>query len=177
MKFSELSKSEKRLVSIVVVLVVLLLNVVVLKFFLRTRADLEQQLAQKKAMCESLRLLANAAPLWEKRAQWLQTSQPKLVDAAAEGNALLNVLKDTASKHGVTLSKQQLAASRPENGGVAVPVQFELKGRWNGVCGFLADLQAPERFVVIQQSKLRVDSTDASQMQCDFTVAKWFASR
>ena len=177
MKFSELSKSEKRLVGIVVTLLVLLINVVVLQYFARTRAELARQLAQKTSTRDSLQLLADTAPLWEKRAQWLQQHQPKLADDSAEGNALLTSLKESASKHGLSLSKQQLPTVRAENGGVAVPVQFELKGNWKGICSFLSDLQTPERFVVIQQSKLRVDATDATQMQCDFTIAKWFAPR
>ena len=177
MKFSELSTSEKRLGGVVLALLVLLINVVMLKFFLNTRAELTQQLAQKNATYESLSLLANMAPAWEHRAQWLKKNQPQLTSEVAEGNALLNALKDNASRHGVTLSKQQLAAARPENGGVAVPVQFELKGNWKGICGFLIELQTPERFIVVQQSKLRVDSSDATQMQCDFTIAKWFAAR
>ncbi len=177
MKLSELSTSEKRLVSIVAVLVVLLVNIVVLKFFVSTRTQLTQQSTQKKALSESLEALVESAPLWASRAQWMQKVQPKLESEAAEGNALLNQLKESASKHGVVLSKQQLLSAKNEPGVVAVPVQFELKGSWKGLCTFLQDLQAPERFIVVQQSRIRVDAADATQMLCDFTVAKWFAAR
>ena len=78
MKVSELSTSEKRLVGIVVTLLVLLINVVVLQYFARTKTELARQLAQKSSTRDSLQLLAYTAPLWEKRAQWLQQHQPKL---------------------------------------------------------------------------------------------------
>lgn len=177
MKFSELSTSERRLVGIVAALSGLLLNVLVLKFFLTTRSQLTQQAVQKTAMCDSLRMLVEDAPLWEERANWMQQRQPKLENDVAEGNALLNVLKENASKHGVSLSKQQLVPAKNETGAVAVPVQFEVKAHWKNLCGFLADLQGPDRFIVIQQSRLRVDPADATQMLCDMTVAKWFAAR
>jgi len=180
MKLSELSTSEKRLVGIVATLAAVLLNVLVGKFFLNTRSQLTQQTVQKTGMCDSLRGLMENAPLWEERANWMQKRQPKLESDAAqqnEGNALLNLLKENASKHGVSLSKQQLVSAKTETGAVAIPVQFELKANWKNLCGFLADLQAPERFIVIQQSRMRIDPADATQMLCDMTVAKWFAAR
>ena len=68
-------------------------------------------------------------------------------------------------------------AAKTDGGITAVPVQFEFKGPWRGVCAFFAELQAPDRFLVVQQSRMRVDPSDATQMLCDCTVAKWFAAR
>lgn len=176
MKLSQLSKSEARLVGIVAVMAAVLLNLVVFKYFSTTRAQIAQEAAQKTATLESLRQLQRDFGFWEERAQWLQKAQPK-VTSDAEGGALLNLLKESAAKNGLNLSKQQLVSSRNDAGVMAVPVQFELKGNWKSLCGFLTELQAPERFIVIQQARLRVDASDATQMQCDFTVAKWFAPR
>lgn len=177
MKLSELSQSEKRLMAIVACLVVVLLNVVVFQFFAKTRRQLAAQLEQKSSLVGSLRELEASTPKWEGRAQWLQKVQPKLGSEQAEGNALLTFLKESASKHGLTLAKQQLASAKTDGGITAVPVQFEFKGSWRGVCAFFAELQAPDRFVVIQQSRMRVDPADATQILCDCTVAKWFAAR
>jgi Tfp pilus assembly protein PilO len=176
MKLSQLSKSEARLAGIVGVMAAVLLNLVVFKYFSTTRAQIVQDAAQKSATLEGLRQLQKDFGFWEERAQWLQKAQPKLA-GDAEGGTLLNYLKESASKNGLTLSKQQLVSSRNDAGVVAVPVQFELKGNWKSLCAFLAELQAPERFIVVQQARLRVDASDATQMQCDFTVAKWFAPR
>ena len=177
MKLSELSQSEKRLMGIVAVLVAVLLNVVVFQFFAKTRGQLHSQLEQKSALAGSLRELESTSPLWEQRAQWLQKIQPRLGSEQTEGNALLTFLKESASRHGLTLAKQQLVSAKTDGGITAVPVQFEFKGSWRGVCSFFAELQAPERFLVIQQSRMRVDPADATQMLCDCTVAKWFAAR
>jgi Tfp pilus assembly protein PilO len=177
MKLSELSQSEKRLMGIVAVLVAVLLNIVVFQFFVKTRRQLDAQLEQKSALAVSLRELETTSPMWEQRTQWLQKVQPKLGSEQAEGNALLTFLKESASKHGLTLAKQQLVSAKTEGGITAVPVQFEFKGPWRGVCAFFAELQAPDRFVVVQQSRLRVDPSDATLMLCDCTVAKWFVAR
>lgn len=177
MKLSDFSPSERRLMAVVGGLAAVLLNVVVLKFFIKTREQIRTQSAEKSAMTASLRELEATAPLWETRAEWLKKVQPKLADEQSEGNALLTLLKESASKHGLTLSKQELVPAKTESGITAVPVKFEFKGGWKGVCAFFAELQAPEKFLVVQQSRMRVDSADATQMQCDCTVAKWFAAR
>lgn len=177
MNFQQFSPSEKRLMAIVGTMVAVLLNVVVVRFFLSNRTQIADSAVQKTAQIESLRTLAAQSGLWEQRANWLQKAQPKLESEAAAGNTLLTFLKETATKHGITLSKQQLASARNETGATAIPVQFELKGNWKGFCGFLIDLQAPDRFLVVQQARLKVDAADATVMQGDFTIAKWFAPR
>ena len=177
MKLNELSASEKRLMAIVGFLVAILFNLAVGKFFLKTREDLRQQAATKQELSTSLRELAASAPLWDKRAQWLLKTQPKLESEPIEGNALLNLVKERAARNGLSVAKQQLLTARNEGGITAVPVQFEFKGPWKGVCTFFAELQAPEAFLVVQQSRLRVDPADATQMLCDCVVAKWFAAR
>ena len=158
-------------------LLVLLLNAAVVKYFLNTRASMVQQRAQKTELCDSLRLLTENSALWESRADWVQKKQPKLEGEQAEGNALLNLLKNSAAKHGVTLSKQQLVPAKTEMGSTAVPVECELKANWKSMCAFLSEIQSPDRFTVIQQSRLRIDPSDATQMLCNITVAKWFAPR
>jgi len=177
MNFQQLSPSEKRLMAIVGSLVAVLLNISVAKFFINNRKQIVEAIAQKNLQLESLQVLAGQVPFWEQRDQWLKKTQPKLEREAAAGNSLINFLKDTATKHGITLSKQQLASARNENGATAIPVQFELKGNWKGFSEFLIDLQAPDRFLVVQQARLKVDPSDATVMQGDFTIAKWFAPR
>ncbi len=177
MKFSELSASEKRLIGIMGFLVAVLFNVVVGKFFIKTREELRRQASTKQELSASLRDLAASGPVWEKRAQWLQKAQPKLESEPIEGNALLNLVKERAARNGLSVSKQQLLTARSEGGVTAVPVQFEFKGPWKGVCTFFAELQGPDAFLVVQQSRLRVDPADATQMLCDCVVAKWFAAR
>ncbi len=177
MNFQQFSPSERRLIAIFATIVAVLLNVIVVRFFMTNRAQIAELARQKSAQIESLDALSAQSEVWDQRAKWLQKLQPKLESEAAAGNTLLTFLKEAASKHGITLSKQQLASARNETGATAIPVQFELKGNWKGFCGFLIDLQAPDRFLVVQQARLKVDSTDATVMQGDFTIAKWFAPR
>lgn len=177
MNLQQLSPSERRLIFVFAALAFALLNFSGVRFLMKKRSQIAQISEEVSGRIRSLQKTASQSALWEQRAQWLKNSQPKLESEAAAGNNLLNTLKESAAKHGLALSKPQLATSRSENGITAVPVQFELKGNWAGFCQFLIDLQAPDRFVVVQQARLRVDSADGTQMYGDFTVAKWFAPR
>jgi Tfp pilus assembly protein PilO len=108
----------------------------------------------------------------------LQKSQPKLESEAIAGTALLNQIKALAGSHGVTLAKAQPGNARTDSmGTAAIPVSFSLKGSWKQVCEFCMDLQSPEKFVVFQDARLRLDAQDAKMLEGDFTVAKWFAAK
>ena len=177
MSLESLSTSERRLVFITGTLFAIVLNLFFVRFFLKNRAQIQSLTEQKTEQHEAVRALAENAGLWEKRAAWLQTVHVKLESEAAAGNALINFVKVLAAKTGVSIAKQQLGASRSEGAITAVPVQFELKGNWKAICGFLMELQAPDRFLVLQQARLKIDPTDATSMQADLTVAKWFPSK
>jgi Tfp pilus assembly protein PilO len=177
MSLENLSKSERRLVFITGTLFAIVLNLFFVRFFLKNRAQIQSLTDQKTEQYEALRALAENSRLWEARATWLQTVHVKLDSEAAAGNSLINFVKVLAARTGVSIAKQQLSASRVDGAVTAVPVQFELKGNWKAVCGFLMDLQAPDRFLVLQQARLKIDPTDATSMQADLTVAKWFPSK
>ena len=177
MSLENLSKSERRLVFVTGALFVLVLNLFLIRFFLKNREQIQKLADQKREEYAALVLLSENAQLWEKRAAWLQAVHLKLDSEAAAGNALINFVKSVSAKSGVSIAKQQLGASRVDGGVTAVPVQFEIKGNWKSMCTFLMELQAPDRFLVFQQARLKVDPSDATSMQGDFTVAKWFPSK
>lgn len=177
MNLQGLSSSEKRLLAILCVLLAIVVNGGLAKFFVKNRRLIADQEQEKRAQIEAMQVVAQGAPFWRARSEWLQTAQPRFESEASAGNALLTSVKELASKQGLSLSKQQLASVLSEPGVEAIPVQFEVKGGWQGFCRFLMDLQAPDRFIVIQSARLKVDPSDATAMRGDFTIAKWFAPR
>ena len=42
---------------------------------------------------------------------------------------------------------------------------------------FLHDLQAPEKFVAIENCELKVNREDKTQLRASLTVAQWFAPK
>lgn len=178
MTLDTLSPSEKRLATVLGVVMVLVLNAVVARFFVTNYRRIRDQGVEKTAQRDGLAALAQSADRWEQRAAWLQKKQPKLESESAAGTDLLTQIKALAATHHVTLSKAQPGVARTDAMGVtAIPVQFALKGSWKHVCEFCMQLQAPEKFLVFQDARLRVDAQDATQLEGDFTVAKWFASK
>lgn len=177
MNFDQLSPSERRLVAAFALMLLVVVNFFGVRFFMNRRAQIVDAAAQTRSEIASLEELEGDAGMWERRMEWLRKSQPRLESEAAAGSALLNAVKESASRHGLTVSKHQPASAKPEAGAVAIPLQFELRGSWKGFCEFLMELQGPERFVVVQNARLKVDPSDATVMHGDFTIAKWFAPR
>jgi hypothetical protein len=178
MTLDTLSPSEKRLAAILGAVVALVVNLVVVRFFVTNYRSIRDQGIEKTAQRDGLAALAESADHWEKRAAWLQGKQPKLESESAAGTDLLSQVKALAATYHVTLSKAQPGVARTDSMGItAIPVQFALKGSWKHVCEFCMQLQAPEKFLVFQDARLRVDAQDATQLEGDFTVAKWFASK
>jgi Tfp pilus assembly protein PilO len=178
MTFDSLSPSEKRMGALLGIVLVLVVNLLVARFFVNNYRRIREQSMEKSAQRDALLALASHADLWEKRATWLQKKQPKLESEAVAGTALLNQIKELASSRGVTLAKAQPGNARTDSMGTAsIPVSFSLKGSWKQVCEFCMDLQAPEKFVVFQDARLRLDAQDAKMLEGDFTVAKWFVSK
>jgi Tfp pilus assembly protein PilO len=178
MTFDTLTPSEKRLGALLGVILAVVLNLVVARFFVTNYRKISDQGREKISQRDTLMNLAQSADLWEKRAAWLQKKQPKVESESAAGTALLSQVKTLATSTQVTLSKAQPGVARTDAMGItAIPVQFTLKGTWKNVCEFCMQLQAPEKFIVFQDVRLRVDAQDYTQLEGDFTVAKWFAAK
>ena len=73
MSFENLSKSERRLVFVTGALFLLVLNLFLIRFFLKNRSQIQALAEQKREEHAALVLLSENSQLWEKRATWLQT--------------------------------------------------------------------------------------------------------
>ena len=177
MRWSSLSASERRLMAVMGLVAAVLLNLVLFKFCRTKYLVFREQIESKQREIADLELLASGRDLWLQRAAWIDSAQPRLDNEALAGNNLLNALRETAAKHGMTVTKPQIGVAVPQGKSVAVPVQFEVRTSWKSLGAFLYDLQGPGQFLVFQQARLKVDPNDKTLMQAEFTVAKWFAKK
>jgi Tfp pilus assembly protein PilO len=177
MKWSALSPSERRLMAVMGLVAAVLLNLVLFKFCRTKYLAFREQIESKEREIADLELLASGKDVWLQRSAWVDSAQPRLENEALAGNNLLNALKETASKHGVTITKPQIGVAVPQGKSVAVPVQFEVRTSWKSLGAFVYELQGPGQFMVFQQARLKVDPNDKTLMLAEFTVAKWFAKK
>jgi len=168
---------EKTLVIFVGGTVALVINLFLINFFLHTRAQLQSDLTRKTVQLQAMKTLLANTSLWEQRDAWLKAKQPKLENEARAGSDLLSQVEETAKKFSVSVEQPQIANPDRHPQYTSVSVSVETMSTWKSIVGFLAAIQGPEKFMVLESANLRIDPKDSTQMHGRFRVSKWFAPK
>lgn len=144
--------------------------------FRKNYASLTEEVATRRQELTSLRTLLNDAPLWQEREVWLEAKQPRLTQADTAAVELLEEVRRVARIHGILLEQPEIAASSEETSHHAVKIAVKTRGDWAALIAFLNELQQPEHFIVFEEATLRIDPSDATKMQGDLRIAKWYAA-
>lgn len=174
---SQMSARERTLVTIVSVIVVVLVNLLLFRFFFSHRARLGAELISRQSELEALQALFSEKQLWEQRGAWLEANQPKLVQEGAAGVQLLDTVKALAQKHSILLENPVIGNPDRRPHCTSVLVSIETKSPWPALVAFLHELQKPEEFMVFEWANVQKDSADQTQMRGKFKVAKWYAPK
>ncbi len=174
---ARLSKRETMLAAFVGTAVFLLLNLVVIQFFLKNRARLQTELTTKAALLETNKARIAGKSIWTERDAWLKKVLPKLENEGTAGGDLLNEIRDVAKKTNVQSLEPQIGAvdHRPQTTSVAVTIQTNATKE--ALRDFLYEMQSPERSIVFESANLQFDKNDKTQMHGAFRIAKWFAPK
>ncbi|RYD82950.1 MAG: hypothetical protein EOP84_08610, partial [Verrucomicrobiaceae bacterium] len=57
----------------------------------------------------------------------------------------------------------------------SVYVTVETRSTWEELISFMAELQAPEKFIVVESANLKKYPADETKMQGALRIAKWYA--
>ncbi len=170
-----LSTREKSLAAIVAIVVFVFVNVWLIDWAWKTATRLRADIAAKAKQLQFMRTLTEDLAFWEKRDAWLQAAQPRLTNADTAGVQLLDHVKKLAQKHGVLLENQAILVPGRQPEYISVSVDLETKSAWKSVINFLQELQRPEQFIALENSNLKIDPTDPTQMRGRFRIARWYA--
>lgn len=174
---AKLSKRETFLATLVGGTVFLVLNYVVIDYFLKNRVRLTAELATKTTLLVRNKERIAARPMWTERDAWLKQVLPKLENAGTAGGDLLGEIRDVAKKTNVQADEPQIGAieQRPQTAVVSVTIQT--KATKEALRDFLYELQTPERSIVFESANLQFDKNDKTQMHGTFRIAKWFSPK
>jgi len=175
--FNRMNKRERTLAMIIGGILLLLVVFTTVNMVLQKQSTLRSQLETKKSELKSLEILAEERDTWAKREMWLEQAQPKLISQSGVGVALLDEVKKIAKEHGVILESPELGLLDTKDYYLSMPVKVQTKSSWKSLVEFLEDLQAPDRFVAIENVEIEVDAEDKSQMHGTFRIARWYAPR
>ena len=174
---TQLSKRETMLVTVVGLVVFLLVNVGVIKYFLNNRTRLQGELIAKTAQLEKGKSRLASKPFWKERDEWLKRVQPKLENDGTAGGDLLNEIREAAKKTNVQVLEPQIGTVGRQPQYSSVFVTIDTKTSKEGLRDFLYEMQSPERSIVFESANLQFDKNDKTQMYGKFRIAKWFAPK
>ena len=100
---SQMSQRERTLTLIVGGVLALLINVVVIKFFMTQHQVQRKAIVDTKAKIEDLNRRETERAMWAERDAWLTANLPDLGDDQVASRELGYMIKQIAQKHSVTL--------------------------------------------------------------------------
>lgn len=174
---AQLSQRERVLATIVGTVVVILLNLVVINYFIKNQRRLRTDLAAKTSQLTTMQALFADKAVWTQREAWLNEKLPKLANEGTVGGELFEEVRRVAQKTSVQTLEPQIGTPERRTNFTAVTVTIEAKGTTDALRDFLYEMQAPDRFIVFEMANLQIDKEDKTLMRAKLRIAKWFSPK
>lgn len=119
------------------------------------------------------------APKAEAREQWLQAKMPSIAGntlGKLQGD-LIQSLQDELFNRKLRIDRQSLQEIVQETYYTEVAVRLEVEGAEKEVIDWLTTLQGPEKFQIIKELELELDTRSRElepQADCEITIARWY---
>jgi type II secretory pathway component PulM len=138
----------------------------------KRRLDVEsRQLETAKA--EAADMLSKEK-LWQERAAWLAATEPSFGNRKDAELALINLIQESAGKHGITILKNQPTDPVDLDDMIAATMIVDGKADLEKAMEWLHDLQKPSAFLSIPSLRLMPDQEDTSKVLISINLQKWF---
>jgi len=177
MTLSTMNPRERMLLAAAAGVLAVVVSVYLIKFILAQRLEYSRQLATTRSKVELLKKRETERDLWARRDAWLTQKLPPLGDPDVASKALREAVLEIAKKHTVTLEAPAPGVPTYPPGHTSLAVRFDAKGTWEAMFNFLFELQGVEQFTAIEQSEIKVNREDKTQVRATLTIARWFAPR
>ncbi len=169
-----MSKRERVLGTMVAAVLLALVNLFLWSWLLGAIHSARAEVAKRQLTRNEQIVFLRDGDLWTKREQWLKQQQPPFT-GAADASALLDQVKQVASKHTVLIENPAIGSGDTTQAYQSVFASFETKSPWPPLVHFLYDVQSPGAFIVFESVNLAIDGGDATQMRGKFKIARWYA--
>ena len=169
-----MNRRERILAGTVAMVVFFLANLFLWSWLFRSTADSRAEVGKRKQVHTEQTVLLRDSDLWTNRDKWLHEHQPAF-HGASDASALLDQLKQVASKHNVLIENPAIGSTAGTGNYQSVSVSIETKSQWPPLVHFLYDVEAPDAFMVFESANIAIDPSDPTQMRGKFKVARWYA--
>ncbi|WP_395735571.1 hypothetical protein [Prosthecobacter sp.] len=167
--------SERRLLTILVVLALVAGSAILSQFLLRKQHLIERReesLALRQLEADGM--LADK-DLWHARQNWLQSTQPSMTSESQASNELLDTLVTAATKNDLVVQKRALQEPVTRPFYREVGVSLTLKGQLPAMFRWLHEMLEPSKFRAISVLKITPDEADKSAVVCTVIFSRFYA--
>lgn len=176
---ASLTAREKNLLGLCLLALLSVAAMIAMKEYLDRRKVVVGRLQGLRRQVQENETWLKDRDFWEKRRQWLRQNMPVTESLGKAQGLLLEELENSALEAGLTLEQPTLPplTDKPEAAYREVKVGARLRGDQDKIMRWLAALQDPLRFLVLEELQMELDSkarSKVAQMQCQFVLARWF---
>lgn len=155
---ARLNKKELRLAILFASTLFFAGNVTALKRYITALSTARTQLATYSTQRQEIDILLSDREYWETRQHWLDEHQPLLDNPGAAQGELIETIQRVARDRGITILDQTIMEPSSQPHFQEVSAKLKLSARLEDMVSWLAEIQSPERFTIINQLTLSIDS-------------------
>ena len=138
----------------------------------KAQVDIQAQALDARRM--EAETLLSQREFWQQRSNWLQESQPQFTKRSDADLELLKLIQESASKHNVKLTQNQLMPPEERPGLTSSTMIVAARGDMVAVLKWLHELQQPSAFISIPALTLTPNEEDSSEVDLSMNIQKWF---
>ena len=167
-----LTPSEKRLTAVCIAVLVLVSTFFVWRDHRKRVAAAQEKIENLHTRFTAAVAAAADAPFWNERQAWLDASMPVMGDPGQAHSSFLEHLQATARERGLTIASPVLLKPEGSAHHRELPISLAITGPDSALYRWLADLQSPEKFLLVKYLLLTPVSAPPARMTGSVTVAR-----
>lgn len=175
----ELTAREKWMLGLCIGVIFLVVNGFAARSVLKVLRGSDSKIRTLKSTLADSEMWLDETPKAEAREKWLAANMPRLGEntlGKLQGD-LIQSLQDEIFNRKLRIDRQSLQDIVQNQFYTEVAVRLEIKGAEREVLEWLTTLQGPDRFQIIKELELELDTRSRElepQAECEITIARWF---
>lgn len=174
-----LTRRELWMLGLCLAVVFVVANAFAARSVLKVLRGSDTKIAALKSTLGDHEMWLEDAPKAEARERWLLANMPRLEGGTLgklQGD-LIQSLQDELYERKLRIDRQSLQDIVEGNHYTEVAVRLDVEGAETDVIDWLTTLQGPEKFQVIKELEIELDTRSREpvpQAECEITIARWY---
>jgi hypothetical protein len=175
-KLRKLTKSEKRLSTILVVALFAMANFYGLSYLFDLMSVSFREVSDLRSQVHSNEIWLKEKDLWLNRKQWITATQPRIRPDQVPQSVLLESVTTSAKADQLEIQEQSFGENLSTPNYQSVAVRLKLSGPLQNVIKWLVQVQQPGLFQAITSFSLK-SANEPPTVSLELEIARWYAPK